>query len=118
MSKRKLGTYKTSVALAGMCPTKPLISIQSAIASRKVTRSSALDERLLTLGSHRITGGCSGIGIHDSEETGCDIQGRLRSDSLWLDPFSRKSSLVATPDSRALRYVVRVMGVCKIRIVD
>mgnify|MGYP006877407624 CR=1 FL=1 len=33
ISKRESDTYKTSVALAGMCPTKPLISIQSAVVS-------------------------------------------------------------------------------------
>lgn len=47
MSKKKLGTYKTSVAFAGMCPTKPLISIQSAVATRQVTQGSALGRHVV-----------------------------------------------------------------------
>lgn len=88
--QEELGTYKTSVALAGMWPTNPLISIQSAVVFHQITRLSPLGERLqslLTRGSHRISSGCSGIETHDSEKAGWNVPSGSRCNSFWPDPF-------------------------------
>lgn len=48
--KMKLGTYKINLALAGMCPGKPLLSTWSALAPHGLIRSSKSKDAAMPIG--------------------------------------------------------------------